>query len=55
MLVATTTVKAAAGPPIWNRLPLNALMRKPPMMAVKSPRSGVAPEAIAMAMLPAEA
>ena len=35
---ATSTMNAPAGPPIWNRLPPSAEIRKPPMMAVKSPR-----------------
>ncbi len=38
---ATSTMKAPAGPPIWKRLPPSAEIRKPPTMAVNSPRSGV--------------
>jgi len=30
---ATTTTKAPVGPPIWNREPPNAEIRKPVMMA----------------------
>ena len=33
-VAATSTTKAAAGPPIWNRLPPKADIRKPPTMAV---------------------
>ena len=47
---ATRTMKAPAGPPTWKRLPPSAEMRKPPTMAVNSPRSGVAPEAMAIAI-----
>ena len=36
-------MKAPAGPPIWKRLPPSAEIRKPPTIAVYSPRSGVAP------------
>jgi hypothetical protein len=43
-------VNAAAGPPIWKRLPPSAEIRKPPMIAVKSPRSGPTPEAMAIAI-----
>ena len=46
-VAATSTVNAAAGPPIWKRLPPSAEIRKPPMAAVNSPRSGVTPEAMA--------
>ena len=48
--VATTTVNAAAGPPIWKRLPPSSDTRNPPTIAVNSPRSGDAPEAMAIAM-----
>ncbi len=47
---ATRGMKAPAGPPIWKREPPSAEIRKPPTMAVMSPLSGVAPEAMAMAM-----
>ena len=30
---ATSTMKAPAGPPIWNRLPPSAETRKPPTIA----------------------
>ena len=38
------------GPPIWWRLPLSTETRKPPTIAVNRPRSGVTPEAMAIAM-----
>ena len=41
---------AAAGPPICTRLPPRSETRKPPTMAVYSPRSGVTPEPMAIAM-----
>ena len=44
-------MKAAVGPPICTLLPPSAEIRKPPMIAVISPVSGGAPEAMAMAML----
>ena len=47
---ATNTMKAPAGPPTWKRLPPSAEMRKPPTIAVKSPRSGPKPDAIAIAI-----
>ena len=47
---ATRTIKAPAGPPIWKRLPPSAETMKPPTIAVNRPRSGVTPEAIAIAM-----
>jgi hypothetical protein len=34
MIVAMSTMNAPAGPPIWNRLPPSAEIRKPPTMAV---------------------
>jgi hypothetical protein len=49
-VVATSTMKAPAGPPIWCRLPPSRETRKPPTIAVKSPRSGVTPEAMAIAI-----
>ena len=49
-VAATSTMKAPAGPPTWKRLPPSAEIRKPPTMAVNSPRSGVVPEAMAIAM-----
>ena len=49
-MAATSTMKAPAGPPIWKRLPPSAETRKPPTMEVKSPRSGVTPDAMAIAM-----
>jgi len=47
---ATRTMKAPAGPPTWKRLPPSSEIRKPPTMAVNSPRSGVVPDAMAIAM-----
>ncbi len=44
-------MNAPVGPPIWTLLPPSSEMRKPPIMAVISPAFGVAPDAIAMAML----
>ena len=44
------TMKAPAGPPIWNRLPPRAEIRKPPTMAVYRPWSGDRPEPMAMAI-----
>ena len=46
----TTGMKAAVGPPICTREPPSAEIRKPAMMAVCSPFSGVVPEAIASAI-----
>ena len=46
----TSTMKAPAGPPIWNRLPPSAETRNPPMMAVYRPWAGVTPDAMAMAI-----
>ena len=43
-------MNAPAGPPIWNRDPPSAEIRKPPMIAVKRPRSGPTPEAMAIAI-----
>ena len=43
-------MKAPAGPPIWKRLPPSSETMKPPTIAVYSPRSGVTPEAMAMAI-----
>jgi hypothetical protein len=43
-------MNAPAGPPIWNRLPPRREIKKPPTIAVYNPRSGVAPDAIAMAI-----
>ena len=43
-------MKAPAGPPIWKRLPPSSDTRKPPTIAVKSPRSGDTPEAMAIAI-----
>ena len=43
-------MKAPAGPPIWKRLPPSAETRKPPTIAVNRPRSGEAPEAMAIAI-----
>ena len=34
MIVPISTMKAPAGPPIWNRLPPSADIRKPPTTAV---------------------
>ena len=44
------TMKAPAGPPICTRLPPRAEMRKPAMMAVNRPASGLSPDAIANAI-----
>ena len=33
-VAATSTIKAPAGPPIWNRDPPSSETRKPPTMAV---------------------
>jgi hypothetical protein len=44
------TMKAAAGPPIWNRLPPSAEMTKPATTAVINPLSGVVPAPIAIAI-----
>ena len=33
-VAATSTMKAPAGPPIWNRLPPSAETRNPPTIAV---------------------
>ena len=44
------TTNAPVGPPIWTRDPPRAEIRKPAMMAVYNPRSGVTPLAIANAM-----
>ena len=33
-VAATSTMKAPAGPPIWNRLPPSAETTKPPTIAV---------------------
>jgi len=49
-VAATSTMKAPAGPPIWKRLPPSAETMKPPTIAVNRPRSGVTPEAIAIAI-----
>ena len=49
-VAATSTMKAPAGPPIWNRLPPSAETRNPPTIAVTSPMAGVTPEAMAMAI-----
>ena len=46
----TMTMNAPAGPPICTRLPPSAEIRKPAMMAVNSPASGLTPLAIAKAM-----
>lgn len=43
-------MKAAVGPPICTREPPKAEIRKPAMIAVCRPFSGVAPEAIASAI-----
>ena len=45
-----TTIKAPVGPPIWTLLPLKTDMRKPAIMAVYKPCSGVTPDAIAKAI-----
>ena len=44
------TMNAPAGPPICTREPPSAEIRKPAMIAVKSPDSGLRPLAIAKAM-----
>ena len=44
------TMKAPAGPPICTVEPPSAEIRKPAMMAVKMPASGLTPEAMAKAM-----
>src|SRR5690606_34356036 len=44
-------MNAPVGPPIWTLLPPSAEIRKPATIAVTSPASGGAPEAIAIAML----
>jgi hypothetical protein len=44
------TMKAPAGPPTCTLEPPSALIRKPAMMAVKMPASGLTPEAMAKAM-----
>ena len=51
MTPATTTINAPVGPPIWTLLPPSSEISKPPMMAVTRPALGVAPDAIAIAML----
>ena len=43
-------MKAPAGPPICTCKPPSAEIRKPAMMAVKMPCSGLTPEAMAKAM-----
>ncbi len=43
-------MKAPAGPPIWKRLPPSKDTRKPPTIAVVRPRSGEAPDAMAIAI-----
>ena len=43
-------MKAAVGPPICTRDPPSAEIRKPAMMAVEMPLSGVVPLAIASAI-----
>src|SRR3546814_11648278 len=48
-VAATSTIKAPAGPPIWNRLPPKAETMKPPTIEEYSPRSGVTPDEIATA------
>ena len=40
----------AAGPPICTRLPPSAEMRKPAMIAVNRPASGLSPDAMANAI-----
>ncbi|EWS64012.1 hypothetical protein Y695_02749 [Hydrogenophaga sp. T4] len=44
------TMKAPAGPPICTEVPPSAEMRKPAMMAVHRPASGLSPLAMANAM-----
>jgi len=46
----TITTKAPVGPPIWTRDPPSAEIRNPATIAVKRPRSGVTPLAIAKAI-----
>ena len=50
MTTNTTGMKAAVGPPICTREPPSAEIRKPAMIAVCRPFSGVVPEAIASAI-----
>src|SRR4051812_31889202 len=44
-------MKAPAGPPIWTLLPPSGEMRSPATTAVTRPAAGVAPDAMAIAML----
>ncbi len=46
----TMTANVPLGPPICTRLPPSADMMKPPMIAVKMPRSGLTPLAMAKAI-----
>ena len=46
----TMTTNAPVGPPICTREPPSSEIRNPATMAVKSPRSGLRPLAIAKAM-----
>ena len=46
----TITMNAPAGPPTWTREPLNNEIKKPAIIAVKIPDSGLSPEAIANAI-----
>ena len=46
----TMTTNAPVGPPICTREPPSAEIRKPATMAVKRPRSGLTPLAIAKAI-----
>ena len=49
-MLATRTMKAPAGPPIWKRLPPSADTIAPPMIEVNSPFSGERPEPMAIAI-----
>ena len=50
IIPATIVANAAVGPVILTLLPPKSAVTKPAIIAVKSPVSGVAPEAIASAM-----
>ena len=49
-ILKTITANAPVGPPICTLLPPSAEIMKPATIAVKSPRSGLTPEAIAKAI-----
>ena len=50
IMLNTIITKAPVGPPIWTLLPPRKEIKKPAIIAVCRPFSGVAPDAIARAM-----